>query len=115
MSHLTFLGGFVPDRYIEGQVPYFGINHCFYTGDQLAEANFDLRVRASNNLYMSLKAAGFYSVDYLKDILDYKNAAYDCAFGLEAGYDSIIGPIRANVHWDMSVGFGAFVSVGYDF
>lgn len=115
LSHLTYLGGFVPDRYIEGQVPYFGINHCFYTGDQLASANVSFRVRASNNLYMTLKTAGFYSVEFLEDVLDFKNSDYDYAFGFEMGYDSIIGPIRADIHWDQSVGFGGFISIGYDF
>lgn len=115
LAHMTYLGGFMPDRYIEGQVPYFGINHTFFAGDQLASANAAFRVRVSNNYYFSLKGASFYSTDFIRDIFDRDLAQFDYAFGLEAGFNSLIGPLRADVHWDKSVGWGAFVSLGYDF
>ena len=115
LAHMTYLGGFMPDRYIEGQVPYFGINHTFFAGDQLASANAAFRVRVSNNYYFSLKGASFYSTDFIRDIFDRDLAQFDYAFGLEAGFNSLIGPLRADIHWDKSVGWGAFISLGYDF
>ena len=115
LAHMTYLGGFMPDRYIEGQVPYFGINHTFFAGDQLASANAAFRVRVSNNYYFSLKGASFYSTDFIRDIFDRDLAQFDYAFGFEAGFNSLIGPLRADVHWDKSVGWGAFISLGYDF
>ena len=34
---------------------------------------------------------------------------------LELGYDSVVGPVKANVHWSDFIGLGAYVSVGFDF
>ena len=115
MAHLNYAGGFMPDRYIEGQVPYFGVNHVFYTRNQLANVKVDLRVRAADDLYLSLMAGALQSSDQLSGLFTGLDSSLDYAFGFEAGFNSLVGPIKFNFHWDKIVGCGAYFSVGYDF
>ena len=37
------------------------------------------------------------------------------AFGAQAAYDTIIGPVKLNVHWSNTQGWGAYLGVGFDF
>lgn len=139
LSHRNFLGGAISGRYIEQQVPFVGMNDVtvcaamneyvdgqgkivsdVFAYDHLGVLNLDLRFKVIKNLYLS--ALGGYahmSQDFL-DFFKYTNSTNIWAAGLEAGYDSIVGPIKANIHWsnrsgNPKRGFEFYMSIGFDF
>lgn len=136
--HRNYLGGAIAGRYLEQQVPFVGMNDVTLCGaeyqyiddegnhvgtrtyDHLGVINLDVRFKVIKNLYLS--ALGGYA-HMSKDVLEfftYKDCVNIWAAGIEAGYDTIAGPIKANVHWsnrcgDAKRGFEFYLSIGFDF
>ena len=83
--------------------------------DNIARAYF--RVRLYRNNYLT----GIYnyavSADGLNDFKNWGTKVYDYhGLGLQYTYNSIVGPISANVHWsNYTNSAGAYVSIGFDF
>jgi len=115
MAHSNFIGGFIPGRYIEGQVPYVGFNNIVAAYDKLAALNMDVRVRVVKNLYLSALAGAYKDGETINDLFNPDSGNFDYAFGLEAAYDLFLGPVRLNLHWDRNMGWGAHLALGYDF
>jgi len=116
LSHTNFVGGTIADRYIDGQVPFFGINKVTIASDYLAAATLDLRAKPGKNFYVSLLAGARKDAFSFSELFkDFSNLNFDYAFGAEAGLHTLVGPMKLNVHWDNAIGWGAYFSMGYDF
>ena len=114
LIHTNFAGGVLAARYTEDQLPFFGINHVLPLQDYLADATLELRYNAADKLYFSALAGVLVTDDKIGGLL--KNPLPDIfAVGLQAAYDTIVGPIRFNVHWSDTQGWGAYLGVGFDF
>lgn len=111
------MGGSMAGRYLEQQMPFIGINNAASMSKMLGIARADLRVKLYRNNYLT----GIYnyavSVDDIDDFNHWGTKVYDYhGFGLQYTYNSIVGPISANVHWsDYTHRTGAYVSIGFDF
>jgi len=114
-AHMNFVGGDIPDRYIEGQAPYLGFTNVTSTRDYLTVLNLDLRVNPVKNLYCSALAGAMVDADRIYDMLVLEPDSTDYCFGLEVGYDILIGPASLRVVWDKVMKWGAYFSFGYDF
>ena len=112
----NFAGGTMAQRYMPGQMPFIGFHRCTMLKDFSVVFNLDLRANIFKNTYVSLQGG------YIKEgtsfapkfkaeemVPTYWGAAF------EIGYDSIIGPIKANVHWSDFIGIGAYIGIGFDF
>ncbi|MBR1632808.1 MAG: patatin-like phospholipase family protein [Bacteroidales bacterium] len=112
----NYVGGSMAGRYVDGQMPFIGFHRCTPLKNHALVLNLDLRANIFKNTYLSLQGG------YIKE-----GAALDPEFeaaalrptyygaALELGYDSLVGPVKANVHWSDFIGLGAYVSVGFDF
>ncbi len=111
------MGGSMAGRYLEQQMPFIGINNAASMSKMLGIARADFRVKLYRNNYLT----GIYnyavSVDEISDFNNWGSKVYDYhGFGLQYTYDSIVGPISANIHWsDYTHRTGAYVSIGFDF
>ncbi|MBR5174425.1 MAG: patatin-like phospholipase family protein [Bacteroidales bacterium] len=111
------MGGSMAGRYLEQQMPFIGINNAASMSKMLGIARADFRVKLYRNNYLT----GIYnyavSVDDIEDFKYWGTKVYDYhGFGLQYTYNSIIGPISANIHWsDYTHSAGAYVSIGFDF
>lgn len=111
------MGGSMAGRYLEQQMPFIGINNAASMSKMLGIARADFRVKLYRNNYLT----GIYnyavSVDDIEDFKNWGTKVYDYhGFGLQYTYNSIVGPISANVHWsDYTHSAGAYVSIGFDF
>ena len=111
------MGGSMAGRYLEQQMPFIGINNAASMSKMLGIARADLRVKLYRNNYLT----GIYnyavSVDDIDDFNYWGTKVYDYhGFGLQYTYNSIVGPISANIHWsDYTHSAGAYVSIGFDF
>ena len=90
------LGGYLPGRYLDHQIPFIGFGYTHVFRNFLTTAKLDLRYRMLDNHYFY--ASGAYGLDFqtLKDVKD------DPGFwGVRAGYayNSFFGPLAANLFW----------------
>lgn len=112
---MNLAGGSIKGRYVEQQIPFMGVNFATPLDDKMVMARTDFRLQLTRNNYLTAVA------NFLKDSDDFSSdllwtGGTHCGFGLEYGYDSIIGPVTFNVHWsDIQHSVGAYFSVGFNF
>ena len=113
VAYFNAIGGFVPGRYVEQQIPFVGITNLVAMKNILTLYGAELRQEIMNNHFVSV------SLNYVKDsdrLQDYfKGKGY---FGACMGYsyDTIFGPLSANLHWsNLTNKVGIYISAGYSF
>ena len=111
------MGGSLAGRYLEQQMPFFGINNAAAMSNILGIARADLRFKVSSNNYITAIYNYALTTDRFKGFLEWKDKVQDYhGFGLQYTYNSIVGPLSFNVHWsDYTEKVGAYVSLGFDF
>ena len=114
LIHTNFVGGALAARYTDEQVPFFGMNNVLATGDHLVNTVFTLRWRPIGNLYASLLGGVLIHDNTIRGLVTHP-LPDTWALGLEAAYDTFAGPVRFNIHWTDTQGWGAYLSFGLDF
>ena len=112
--HTNMVGGTIDKRYTEGQVPFFGINNLVPCDEHMAVASLELRVNPFNKLYFSALAGLVESNDTFSEMFSGFTPDF-YAFGLQAGYNTPLGPLKFDLHWNQVHKFGVYFSFGYDF
>ena len=114
LYHTNFAGGPLAGRYAESQLPFFGVNTLLATGDYLVDLVVEARWNPMKNLYVSaLGGALQYDNGIGALVKDLRPDVW--AFGMEAAYDTFVGPVKFNVHWSNIHKWGAYLSLGFDF
>ena len=114
LFHTNFAGGSLAARYADDQLPFFGVNTLLATGDYLLDTVIETRGSPLGNLYVSFLAGAMQYDNGIRAL--FRDLRPDVwAFGLGAAYDTIVGPIKFNVHWSNIHKWGAYVSLGFDF
>ena len=111
--HTVAVGGFMANRYIERQIPFFGFSTGFRSTAKItAVPQLDLRYRFLRKNFVTVRA-GIFQRDYDMKYMFWKPDLY--AFGAEYSRQSIVGPLRFAVQWCTITGVTAYASVGFDF
>lgn len=113
VAYFNAMGGSLAGRYVDQQLPFLGITNITAMRNILTIYRADLRVKIANNHY--LKGIVNYSrdCDYF-----YSYGYWPGHFGaaIEYSFDTIFGPLSANVHWsDITNKVGVYLSAGYNF
>lgn len=113
VAYFNAMGGSLAGRYVDQQLPFLGITNITAMRNILTIYRADLRVKIANNHY--LKGIVNYSrdCDYF-----YSYGYWPGNFGaaIEYSFDTIFGPLSANVHWsDITNKVGVYLSAGYNF
>lgn len=109
------LGGFMNGRYWDRQVPFVGFNRMYAAYDHLLVGNLELRANPLKNFYVSLMGGGFNTAIGFSEMLT-ETSTYIFGAGLQAAYDTILGPIRARLNWStLDHKLGYCISAGFDF
>lgn len=107
------VGGSLPSRYLDQQMPFVGVTHLSAMENILTIYRADLRFKVAKNHYVT----GV--VNYLRDsdtFMTYADGPGYIGTGVEYSYDTIFGPLSANVHWSNLTGkVGFYISAGYNF
>lgn len=113
VAYFNAVGGSLAGRYIDQQMPFLGVTNLYAMKNILTVYRTDLRFRLARNHYLT----GI--VNYARDCDVLKNYAVGPGhFGaaLEYSFDTIFGPLSANVHWsDITGKVGFYLSAGYSF
>jgi len=112
--HANFVGGAIGGRYMETQIPFFGINNLMLIDEYASAAIVSLRYNPYKKLYLSAKAGLVNTSDKFMDMaLKFQPDIY--AFGAEAAYNFGGGPVKFNLNWSNCLGWGIYASMGFDF
>ena len=112
-KHTIAAGGFIPNRYVERQMPFFGFPTGYrHTLPFSFVGMLDFRYRFLRKNFATVRGGIFTDVYDLSDII-YSYPTF--AVGLEYARQSMVGPLKLAVQWCNKVGVTAFLSVGFDF
>lgn len=109
----NMLGGFEAKRYTDQQIEFISITHTKIFDKNVTSATLDARVKFLDNHYAI--ASGVVAFDYhtFAGIFEKKPV---CGCRLGYSYDSIVGPLSANLIWsNVTKKVGAYLSIGYSF
>ena len=110
----NYVGGAMPGRYIDSQIPFAGLNYATVAKDYVMVLNLDLRARLAKDFSATLQGGYFNDNDDLPVKFSELKPTY-VGFAGELAYDSIIGPVRARLQWSDYRGSSAYVGIGFDF
>lgn len=109
----NMIGGSLPGRYIDQQIPFIGITNMAVTKNIMAMARADFRFNIARNNYITGIVNYVHDADTFMEL--YPGRGFWGA-GVEYAFDTIFGPISANVHWsDMTDKVGVYLSAGFNF
>ena len=107
------IGGYLPGRYMEQQVPFVGLLGCEFMSQKLTMFGLEVRQTLVPDLYLSGMVNYAHSSDSFNDIFDIRGI---WGLGLAFTYNTTLGPLMLSGHWnDRNHRFGAYFSIGYNF
>ena len=113
LRHAVVVGGFMPGRYAERQIPFFGFPSGFRSSAIFTLVpTLDLRYRFLRKNFVTARAGMFLRDDTIKGMFQYEPVI---AFGAEYARQTIVGPLRFAVQWCDISGLTAYASIGFDF
>lgn len=119
MAHRTMVGGLIPGRYYEYQLPFFGLTRGFrYQVGYNASPQADVRFRLNRKTYLTGRSALLVNSTQFRKLFDFKHESAqssDYAFGLEFGRKTALGPVQLGAAWSKRTHFGWYFSLGFDF
>lgn len=110
----NFVGGDMPGRYLDHQLPFMGFSTPIYVGNYAAILRLDVRYNFHGNFY------SYVMLNYMAEVDEFEFIERDFGsvfgVGLRVAYKSVIGPIAADLYWNSQTGrVGAYLNVGYVF
>ena len=109
----NILGGDMRARYMEQQIPFVGLSDMVVLRNHLLMGRLDARYKLFKNQYVSLMGNVAYDFSSFEKIGEGRLIT---GFGLGYAYDSIAGPLKAQVHWSsLTKRVGLYLSFGYNF
>ena len=109
----NILGGDMRGRYLEQQIPFVGLNDMAVLHNHLLLGRLDARYRLFKHSYVSLMGNVAYDFSAFNKIGE---GSLIGGVGLGYAYDSIAGPLKAQVHWSsLTKKLGLYLSFGYHF
>lgn len=112
--HKNYVGGSLAGRYFDQQVPFVGFQFLYLSGDIMGVANVDLRYNPVKNLYFSLRGGLIESRKQVGFVFE-KLRPTTWGAGVQAAYNTIIGPIKVDLLWSDMTKWGYQISAGFDF
>ncbi len=113
VAYFNAVGGSLAGRYVDQQLPFMGITRLSAMKNILTLFRTDFRFRLDKNHYLTAV------VNYARDCDRFKDYTVGLGYfgaGLEYSFDTIFGPLSANVHWsNLTKKFGVYLSAGYNF
>ena len=111
------IGGSMAGRYLDQQIPFFGINNAAAMQKILGVVRADWRFKLLKNNYLAAVANYAVSCDEISDFKTWdEDVAGYLGCGLQYTYNSIVGPLTFNAHWSSYTHkVGLYLSLGFDF
>ena len=110
----NFIGGTLPGRYLDHQMPFIGFSNPMYVNNYAAILRLDTRYNFYGNFYGYLMLNYLLHVDEVQVLEQGIQGVF--GLGLRVAYKSVIGPISADLYWNsLTHRVGAYLNIGYVF
>ena len=110
---MNMVGGDMAGRYLDQQIPFVGLSGGMLRPDNIFVGGLEARYRLGNNHYISL--LGNTSVDF-QEFSQIKDATAYSGFGVGYAYNSIVGPLKAQLGWSSYTNkLNFYLSLGFNF
>lgn len=113
LAYFNAVGGSLPGRFVDQQVPFIGVTNLVAMENIMTMARADFRIDLLKNHYLTA------IVNYVHDsefFSEYVNGTGNFGAGIEYSFDTIFGPLSANIHWsDLTKKVGVYLSAGFNF
>ena len=113
LAYFNAVGGSLPGRFVDQQVPFIGVTNLVAMENIMTMARADFRIDLLKNHYLTA------IVNYVHDsefFSEYVNGTGNFGAGIEYSFDTIFGPLSANIHWsDLTKKVGIYLSAGFNF
>ena len=113
VSFANCVGGSIAGRYFPQQVPFIGRNNVTMMGKMMTLFRTDFRFEVAKYHFIS----GIFN--YVRDCDDFRDYVKGPGWfgaGIEYGFYTAFGPLRADIHWSSITNkAGFYISWGYDF
>ncbi|MCF0173819.1 MAG: patatin-like phospholipase family protein [Bacteroidales bacterium] len=111
----NMLGGSMAGRYFEQQIQFMSINTVIPQDNMLSAGSLSLRYEPVKDVYVSA-VGNIARTAHSFDTFFQNSQPFIWGAGIEAAYDSIIGPCVFNVHYNsFDKRVGVYFGVGYEF
>ena len=112
----NFVGGNVPGRYMEQQIPFTGINHIEISPDAMLTGMLGVRARTYKNQYIVVRGSYGRTANKIENLFGGTNTHGLAGGSIGYCYNSIIGPIEAELNYsNQSKKLGYYIGVGFTF
>lgn len=113
VAYFNAIGGSLPGRYVDQQIPFIGVDHLSAMKNFLTLFRSDFRFNLAKNHYIT----GI--LNYVRDCDNFREYTVGPGYfgaGIEYSYNTIFGPLSANLHWsNLTDKVGFYLSAGYNF
>ena len=113
LAYFNAIGGSLSGRFVDQQVPFIGVTNLIAMENIMTLFRTDFRFKIFRNNYLT----GV--INYVRSsrtLPEYGAGMGNFGAGIEYSYDTIFGPISANVHWsDFTNRPGVYISAGFNF
>ena len=113
LAYFNAVGGSLPGRYVDQQIPFIGVTNLVAMENIMTLFRTDFRFKLAKNHYMT----GI--VNYVHNsetFMEYGKGQGYFGAGIEYSFDTIFGPLSANIHWsDLTDKVGVYLSAGFNF
>ncbi len=113
LAYFNAIGGSLPGRFVDQQIPFIGVTNLVAMENIMTLFRTDFRVELLKNHYLTA------IVNYVRtseSFTGYGKGKDNFGAGIEYSFDTIFGPLSANVHWsDMTGKVGIYLSAGFNF
>ncbi len=111
--HLVTMGGFMPNRYTEHQIPFFGFPNGYREcHPSTFVGKVDLRYCLLNKNFITARAGFFIDTYTPKEFFTMGKFFF---YGAEYARQTMVGPLRVAVQWGRLTGLSGYASIGFDF
>ena len=113
VAYFNAVGGSLAGRYVDQQMPFIGVTHLCAMKNILTLFRTDFRFTVVKNHYLT----GI--LNYARDcdhFSEYTKGLGYFGAGVEYSFDTIFGPLSANLHWsNLTNKVGIYLSAGFNF
>ena len=112
-KHVVTYGGFIPNRYTERQLPFFGFPSAYREALPISViSQLDLRYRFLRKNFVTLRGACILESFNFQDL---KTTFPVWTVGAEYSRQTMVGPFRLAVQWNNVFELNVYSSIGFDF
>ena len=116
MPYVNMLSVSTSNNILDQQIPFMGLSYPELGTNMLTTAGLRVRYNPAGHHFFTATIQLLHESQKIEDFFDGQQAQTFFGTGVEYAYQTLIGPLRADMHWNsITKGLGFRISMGLDF